>query len=84
MCTKLICGVDAKRYYPEAKTAEQLSFYGEHSHAEKDSKKTHSGTIFCSHCNNKVNLLPFGGGWVGVCCKQLVYNNRNLPDAPVE
>jgi len=84
MCTKLIGDVDAEYYCPVMKTVDSRSYYREYEHSDKDLKKPDPGTIACPHCHNKVKLLSFGGGWVGVCCKQLVYNQRNLPNATVE
>jgi len=37
-------------------------------------------SIVCPYCGKTVNLIPFGMGWVGVCCDKIVYNSRSLPE----
>lgn len=37
-------------------------------------------SIICPHCGEEVKLIPFGGGWVGICCGKIVYNSRKLPE----
>jgi hypothetical protein len=83
MCTKLIGDVYTEHKISTMKTADSRSYYREYGHSDKDLKKPDPRTITCPHCHHKVKLLPFGGGWVGVCCNQLVYNKRNLPNTPV-
>jgi hypothetical protein len=84
MCTKLIDDISTKLYSPLAKTTDSRSYYGEYLHSEKDLKKPDLGTITCPHCYNEVILVPYGGGWVGVCCRTIVYNEINLPNTVVE
>jgi hypothetical protein len=33
----------------------------------------------CPFCGKSVKLMQLGEGWVGMCCKQIVYNSRMLP-----
>lgn len=84
MCTRLIDDVDTEHYFQVIKTADSRSYYGEYGHSDKDLKNPDPVTIACPHCHDNVKLLPFGGGWVGVCCNRLVYNKRTLPNMPVQ
>ena len=36
-------------------------------------------TIRCPFCEKEVELVSFGGGWVGLCCGRIVYNSKRLP-----
>jgi hypothetical protein len=79
MCTKPIYSAETKPYDPAIKMCDFQPLYSDRRQTEMDSKKSHTATIKCPNCHNKVKLLTFGEGWVGVCCNQLVYNQRNLP-----
>lgn len=36
-------------------------------------------TIKCPHCGKEVRIISFGGGYVAVCCDQVIYNGYKLP-----
>ena len=35
-------------------------------------------TIKCPKCGKEVNIVPIGGGYVAVCCNQLLYSGDKL------
>ncbi|GEM_PF-181473 len=35
--------------------------------------------IACPKCNKRVQLIPYGCGWIGVCCAGVLYNSEDLP-----
>jgi len=84
MCTKPIYGADAKLYDPVIKMCDFQSLYSDNRQTDKDSRKSHTAAIKCPHCHNRAELISFGEGWVGVCCNQLVYNQKNLPGEQAE
>ena len=36
--------------------------------------------VVCPECNKMVRVIPFGEGWVGICCNKVVYNGKTPPD----
>ena len=38
--------------------------------------------LFCPSCKRAVELVYYGGGWIGICpqCQRLVYNDKNKPE----
>jgi len=35
--------------------------------------------VICPVCSNFVNIKKFGNGWLGLCCREIVYNSVQLP-----
>jgi hypothetical protein len=35
--------------------------------------------IFCHFCNKEVELIAYGGGWIGICCDRVLYNSSERP-----
>jgi hypothetical protein len=33
----------------------------------------------CPFCGKTIKFLHFGEGWIGMCCKQIIYNFQRLP-----
>jgi hypothetical protein len=38
-----------------------------------------SGNIVCPFCLCPVNVIAFGFGWLGICCKEIIYNSDQPP-----
>ena len=34
----------------------------------------------CRVCGREIKIISFGHGWVGVCCKDVVYSGKELPE----
>ena len=34
----------------------------------------------CPHCGKEVNIIPFGYRYIAVCCHQIIYNSKNMPN----
>ena len=35
--------------------------------------------IKCRFCGRKARIIPFGEGYVAVCCGRIIYNSYKLP-----
>ena len=36
--------------------------------------------ISCPFCGKEVGIIQFGDGYIAICCKQVIYNSKRLPD----
>lgn len=39
--------------------------------------------VICPVCSNLVNIKIFGNGWLGLCCREIVYNSDQSPQTTV-
>jgi len=35
--------------------------------------------IICPFCSCPVNIIPFGFGWIGICCNEIAYSSKRPP-----
>lgn len=40
--------------------------------------------LCCDICGQEVEIVRFGGGFVGICCKKIFYNDRYEPQFYIE
>ena len=38
-----------------------------------------SAKVICPFCSCLVQVKKFGNGWVGLCCREIIYNSDQLP-----
>lgn len=38
-----------------------------------------SAEVVCPFCSCPVNIKKFGNGWVGICCREVIYNSAQSP-----
>jgi len=38
-----------------------------------------SAKVICPFCSCPVQIKKFGNGWVGLCCREIIYNSDQLP-----
>jgi hypothetical protein len=79
MRTRPVCCIDENRGFL-TDTGDPWSSNGNHREAGKDLGRAHQDTIVCPHCNKEAKFLAFWGGWVRVCCNELVHNDENPTD----
>ena len=40
--------------------------------------------IVCNICKGKVEPISFGNGFVGICCKRILYNSQYKPQSDIK
>lgn len=40
--------------------------------------------VVCPFCSCPVNIKKFGNGWVGICCREIIYNSAQPPVATIQ